>query len=299
MSLGVDLVPPKTCSLNCVYCESGRTTLLTLERKEYIPTVTLIDELRQFLSQRPTLDYITFSGSGEPTLHSGIAKIVRFLKTNFGEYKTALLTNGTLFHDPRVRADVNAIDVVLPSLDAASPAAFKKINRPARQLNIEHVIAGLAEFKQEYAGQMLLEIFIVPGINDAEEEIAALRQAIHRIRPDRVQLNSLDRPGVAAWVKAATPEQLAGIAAKLDWPSEIIAKFKKREELPSYQADTAHAILQMIKRRPCTVEDLSAALGLNAHEINKFIASLLAAGHIQTARMQRGVFFMPANAARD
>lgn len=291
ISLGVDLVPHKTCSLNCVYCEAGRTTELTLERKEYMPTKAVIDELNQFLNPQPKLDYITFSGAGEPTLHSGIGEVLRFLKNNYPRYKIALLTNGTLFYDPQLREQVKAVDLILPSLDAASDAVFKKINRPASQLKIQRIIDGLVEFRKIFKGVIWLEVFIVPGLNDTDSEIELLRQAIHRIKPDQVQLNTLDRPGTDDWVQPADKTGLQKIAEKLDRKTEIIAKFKKREELASYLADTENAILQTIKRRPCTIKDLSAALGLHQNEINKYIEALLQREQILAERMERGVFF--------
>ena len=144
ISLGVDLVPHKTCSLNCIYCECGRTTNLTIERKAYVPTETVLAELKTFLEPKPKLDYITFSGAGEPTLHSGIGEIVKFLKTNFPNYKIALLTNGTLFYQPELIKEVKSIDLILPSLDAASDLVFRKLNRPFPKLHIETMIEELA-----------------------------------------------------------------------------------------------------------------------------------------------------------
>ena len=120
ISLGLDLVPHKTCSLNCIYCESGKTTNLTIERKEYIPTAVLISELTTFLKTKPKLDYITFSGAGEPTLHSDIGTIVTFIKKNYPDYQLALITNGTLFYLSKLRREVKPVDLILPSLDAVS-----------------------------------------------------------------------------------------------------------------------------------------------------------------------------------
>lgn len=138
ISLGVDLVLHKTCSLNCIYCECGRTTNLTVQRNEYVPTEIVLSELNHFLASNPKLDYITFSGSGEPTLHSGIGEIVNYLKNNFPSYKIALLTNGTLFNQSKIRQEVKSIDLILPSLDAVSDKVFQKINQPFRELSIKY-----------------------------------------------------------------------------------------------------------------------------------------------------------------
>jgi len=291
ISLGVDLVPHKTCSLNCVYCECGKTTNLTVVRKEYIPTKIVISELNDFLNAKPKLDYITFSGAGEPTLHSGIGEIVRFLKDNFPFYKIALLTNGTLFHQQKLINEVKDIDLILPSLDAASDRAFRKINRPARELSIQNIIKGLAKLRSEFSGKMWVEIFIAPGLNDSEEEIKLLRETIHRIRPNQVQLNTLDRPGTKSWVKAATKNELEKIALQLNWETNIIANFQKREQIASYNSDIESSIIQTIKRRPCTTNDLSAALGLHPNEINKYIEALFEREQIRSVMMERGTFY--------
>jgi len=150
ISLGVDLVPHKTCSLNCVYCECGRTTILTDERKEYVPTEMVLSELNHFLTTNPRLDFITFSGSGEPTLHSGLGNVIKFIKKNFPKYQVALLTNGTLFYSPNIREEVKQVDVILPSLDAASEEVFHKINRPVRGLKVQKVIDGLVQLRTEF-----------------------------------------------------------------------------------------------------------------------------------------------------
>ena len=295
ISLGVDLVPHKTCSLNCVYCECGKTTNLTVVRKEYVPTKIVIAELKQFLTAKPKLDYITFSGAGEPTLHSGIGEIIKFLKDNFPSYQIALLTNGTLFHQKMLINEVKKIDLILPSLDAASEQVFRKINRPVQKLSIQNIIKGLVKLRSEFLGQMWLEIFIVPGVNDSDEEITLLRKAIQRIRPNQVQLNTLDRPGTMSWVKAATKSELGKIAFQLDWETNIIANFQKRKQIASYNADIESSIIQTIKRRPCTTDDLCAALGLHLNEINKYIEALLAQEQILSEKMERGTFFRLVN----
>lgn len=295
ISLGVDLVPPKTCSLNCVYCECGKTTNLTIERKEYVPTKIVISELNHFLESNPQLDYITFSGSGEPTLHSGIGEIVNYLKNNFPVYKMALLTNGTLFNYQKIRQEVNAVSLILPSLDAVSDRIFRNINRPYHELSNKKIIEGLIKLRSEFSGKMWLEIFIVPGLNDSAEEIKLMREAIHRIRPDQLQLNTLDRPGTANWVKAATKNELEKIALQLNWKTNIIANFQKRKQITSYKADIESSILQTIKRRPCTIDDLSAALGLHPLELNKYIETLLEREKISSVVMERGTFFRLTN----
>ena len=142
ISLGVDLVPHKVCTFNCIYCEVGKTTKLTLERDEYIPFEDIKKELDDYLSRDPKLDFITFSGNGEPTLNSRIGDVIRYIKRDYPKYKLALITNGTLLYDPGVRKEVMDVDVLLPSLDAVSDIPYKKINRPVHGLNIDKITQG-------------------------------------------------------------------------------------------------------------------------------------------------------------
>lgn len=196
MSLGIDLVPHKVCSLNCVYCEVGRTTKLTIERREYVLYDKVVGELEHYFASSPNPDYITFSGSGEPTLNTRIGDILSFIKKTKPEIPVAVLTNGTLFNESKLRKELSKADIVLPSLDAASKSVFKKINKPHRHLNIADCINGLEAFRNEYTGQIWLEVLILPGYNNSDQELQLLKQAFIRIRPDKIQLNTLDRPGV-------------------------------------------------------------------------------------------------------
>jgi wyosine [tRNA(Phe)-imidazoG37] synthetase (radical SAM superfamily) len=222
-SLGIDLVKFKTCTLNCVFCECGRTTNLTTERQIFIPTEKVLQELQMFLakphsasvsagySAQGSVDVLTFSGGGEPTLAANLGEILAEIKKNYPSYKVCLLTNSSLLSDSQVRAEILPVDIIIPSLNAVSPAAFQKINRPAAGVTPEKVLSGLLDLRREYSGQLLLEIFIVPGINDTPQELALLREAAALIKPDGVQLNSLDRAGTEDWVKPVSAENMQKI----------------------------------------------------------------------------------------
>ena len=207
ISLGVDLIPHKVCSLNCVYCEVGETTNLTTERKEYIPINEILIELDEYLSQKPNLDFITFSGSGEPTLNSGIGEVINFLKKYYPKYKIALLTNSTLLSNKTLRDELKKIDLILPSLDSVTETGFKKLNRPSINLELTKIIEGLIAFTKEFEGNVWLEVFIVPGFNDSKEELESIKEIILKINPNKVQLNSLDRPGSEYWIKPITKKK--------------------------------------------------------------------------------------------
>lgn len=296
MSLGIDLVPHKVCTLNCVYCECGRTTNLTLERKEYVPVDEILIELTQFLKENTAPDYITFSGAGEPTLNSGIGKIIRFIKSNFQNIPVAVLTNGTLLSSEQVRKELLPADLVLPSLDAATERTFRKINIPEKTLNIADYIQGIVDFRKEYSGKINLEIFIIPDYNDSTEELDKLKEAILKINPDMVQLNTLDRPGTVKNIRAASNIELQKIVDywKLD-NVIIIASAPSRKKIKSYRKDTESAILETIARRPCTLTDLSQILGKHINEVNKYLDVLESEKKITTIEQQRGLFYTLLN----
>ncbi len=294
-SLGVDLVPFKYCPLNCVYCEVQSTDHLTLERREFFPLEEITGELGDFLKTKPELDYITFSGAGEPTLYSRIGEIVRFIKDEFPGYKLALLTNGTLLNSSSLRQEILPCDLILPSLDACRQQTFRIINQPHPALTAEGLVEALISLRDDYQGQIWLEVFIIAGINDSEEELACLCGAIARIRPDLVQINSLDRPGAEAWVKAAGDAVLTKVlnyfSARLDMPVEIIAKTHQDNLAVAVPEDIEAAIAATLKRRPSTAEDLSATLGLHINEVSKFLRQLHAEQKISVKREHRGIFY--------
>lgn len=292
MSLGIDLVPEKVCSLNCVYCEVGNTTKLTTDRKEYILYDKIKAELSDYFHYNPDPDYITFSGYGEPTLNVKFGEILRYIKKIKPHIPVAILTNGTLFYDHSVQEEIKTADVVLPSLDAATEEVFQKLNRPADGLSLTNYINGLIEFSRNFKGKIWLEVFILPGYNDHQEELEKLKNIIREINPDSIQLNTLDRPGTEPGLRGATPEELQKI--KDFWNLEnvkIISAAAARKNTTSYRKDTESAILETIARRPCTLQDLTQTLGIHSNEINKYLDVLEKEEKIQSQELDRGVFF--------
>ncbi len=297
VSLGIDLVPYKVCSLNCVYCEVGETTDLTCKRLEYVPYDEIIEELNHFISNNPKLDYVTFSGSGEPTLFNRIGELIDYIKSNYPEYKLALITNSVLLTDKSLSKELIKLDLIMPSLDAVSKETFDIINRPEESINVDEVLKSLIDFRSNFSGQIWLEIFFIEGMNDTDSELKLLADAIKLIKPDRVQLNSLDRPGVESWVKAMSQERLEYIKdyfnqyTKDDTLIEIIARAKTKVDYENFNADLLEQILGMIRRRPCTSQDLSLTLNIHINEVNKVIHSLMSKDKIESVREERGTFY--------
>jgi len=263
-----------------------------LERLEYVLYEKVTRELEHFFANNPDPDFITFSGSGEPTLNIRIGDVIRFIKHIKPGISLAVLTNGTLLGLKRVRNELMMADVVLPSLDAATDATFKKINRPYKDLDISDYINGIVAFRREFKGQIWLEVLIIPGYNDSEHELVSLKNAIELIHPDRIQLNTLDRPGTLSDIRAATNAELKYIADFWKLSNvEIVAASSVRKNIKSYRKDTESAIMETVSRRPCTVEDLSIILGMHQSEVNKYLDVLEAEKKIISLRQDRGVFY--------
>jgi wyosine [tRNA(Phe)-imidazoG37] synthetase (radical SAM superfamily) len=279
-SLGIDLVPYKTCTFDCIYCDLGRTTRKTLSRQSYISPKEIQGELElclPVLEKKP--DYITLSGSGEPTLNTGIREIIQRIK-EITSTPVAVLTNSSLLSLDEVRRNLSEADVVLPSLDAITPALFEYINRPHAYLSIEGIISGLIQFRKQYRGQIWLEIVFCRGVNDDKEEIERLKEAIGRIQPDRVQLNTSTRPPVEDFVFPLTKDQLEEIRKKLGEKAEVISEFVAPLG-DRFDSDRDAEIINLLRRRPCTAEDISRALGLHLEEVVKYLNSLRAKGAVQ------------------
>ncbi len=292
MSLGVDLVPNKVCSLDCVYCEVGKTTKLTTERREYIKSEKIKAELTNYFQNNPDPDFVTFSGYGEPTLHIHIGEILQFIKLIKPDIPVAVLTNGTLLSDKQVRKSLFLADIVLPSLDAATENIFQKINRPSGDLKIENYLKGLIDFRIEFKGKIWLEVFILPGYNDDEHELGELKNVILKLNPDSVQLNTLDRPGTVADVRGATRAELQRVKDLWHLDNvEIIAASPDRKKMQAYRKDTETAIIETISRRPCTLGDLHQILGLHINEINKYLDVLEVDNKIESISQERGIFY--------
>ena len=300
LSLGIDLLPFKTCSMDCVYCECGATTNLTCERKEYFPTDAVIAEIDSVLSKHPKIDCITFSGVGEPTLHSGIGRIIRHIRGHYPDLRICLLTNSSLLGDPQLLEELQGISLIIPSLDGSNEEELFKINRQHASVTLKSVMAGLLAFRARYPETaMWLEIFIVPGVNDSPESAARFRDLAAQIKPDKVQLNSLDRPGVLDWVHPADPDVLDRIAAVIGQaaPVEIVSRHQKQVKIQNGQPDVTQyneLILKTLRSRPCTAEDLVSTLGIPADRIEPHLRRMERAGLVIPEPGTRGTFYRPA-----
>ena len=296
-SLGVDIVPAKVCTLDCIYCQVGRTTNKTIERAEYAPAELIIEELKQAAAKKIEADYITIAGSGEPTLNSQLGRIIDNIK-KITPIPVAIVTNGTLLYMPEVRADCAKADVVLPSLDAGDEETFVKINRPHPDINIEKLISGLCAFRDEYAGRIWLEVFLIESVNSSPEQIAKINAVIQRIRPDKVQLNTAVRPTACENVKKLTAQKLSEIAVQLGPNCEVIADFSQKEiSERKYESwlkkdkKITETLFSMLKRRPCSLNDICSSMNMHQNEAIKYISELEQKGLIQSENIAGTIYF--------
>jgi len=289
-SLGVDLVPFKTCSYDCVYCQLGRTTNRTVRRVEYVPASAVLEQLAAKLQTDPTVDYLTFSGSGEPTLHVAIGSIIAAIKQRW-DLPVAVLTNGSLLWMDQVQQALLAADVVLPSLDAAEPRDFERINRPEPSLRFDQVLEGLCAFRRRYSGRFWLEIFLIEGWNTSPRQLNLFARAIERIEPDCVHLNTAVRPTAEPGLAPVEPDRLAAIAKRLGPRVQIVAGPTPGDPTRSTGTVLREQILDLLRRRPCTLADIASALRVPQATVLKHVGALAEAGQLSVQRHGGRLFY--------
>lgn len=289
MSLGVDIIPRKICSLDCVYCEVGPTTRYAVTPEPYYDVKDVASEVESALALRPDIEWVTFSGSGEPTLNALLGEMIHEVKKRTTT-PVAVTTNGTLLWIEEVRRRLLEADAVLPSLDAATAAAFRRINKPDPLLDVSVIIEGLKAFRKEYRGRFLLEILFVEGVNDSDEEVLALRKAVGEIHPDIIQLNTVVRPPAEAWASPLTARRMDEIAGIIGPDCEIIAGAGPVDDRSSSVPD-AETILGLLARRPMKTVELRDSFRAAREHLGPLLDRLLAEGRIVHRTFSREEFF--------
>ncbi len=288
LSLGINIIPHKTCTLDCVYCQCGRTTDKAVQRRSFFPVDEVVAQVRAAVKRsRPS--YLTFSGEGEPTLNKDIGRIIRRLKAETS-IPVAVITNSTLLTDPVVRRDLSAADLVVPSLDAADQRVFSWIDRGRRELAVSDIIDGLVRFRRHFRGQMWLEIMLVKDVNDSVEHLMKLRLAAERIRPDRVHLNTVVRPPAEKWARPLTRDDLEQVQMLFGPGAEVVASSVPVRSR-TLSGDPAPALVALVSSRPVTEEDVVRALRLEPGRARQALARLVAQGRIRRVRFQGKVYF--------
>lgn len=280
-SLGIDPVPLKTCNWNCVYCQLGRTIPLTDVRREYCPAPEIFAELQNGLASRSTdIDWVTFVGSGEPTLHSQLGLLIQQVKA-LTSIPVAVITNGSLLYRPEVREELSVADAVLPTLDAGSDSLYRAMNRPHPAFRFEQLVAGLTEFRQAYGGKLWIEVMLVRGLNDNEAALEELAAVLGRIEPDEVHLSLPLRPPAEAWVEPAGPDAVARAAAILGAVAHILPPLA--EVISRSSSDVRlDAVLEVISRHPMEEKELVRMLeSLKPGKAREVLEALETSGRAQ------------------
>ncbi|MDI6604919.1 MAG: radical SAM protein [Thermoanaerobacteraceae bacterium] len=279
ISLGLDIIPYKTCNQDCLYCQLGRTTVKTNERRTYVSVSDLLNELKSVLSKNDSIDYITFAGSGEPTLNSDLGKMIKKIK-EISSIPIAVITNSLKMTDEDVRKELSAADLIVPSLDSAVQDTFERLNRPSENIKIRDIIDSLVKFRQNFSTMMWLEVMLIKGINDDKENIENLRSAIEEIKPDEVQLNTAVRPSNSGEAKPLNMEELKDIAGYLGKSCRVIASFDRKSN-KVYNLNIEEDVLSLLKRRPCTLKEMSEVLSIHPNELSKYLGTLEKDGKVK------------------
>lgn len=288
-SLGIDLVPYKTCNFDCIYCQLGRTTNKTLKRKIYAPVTRVLQQIKTALQKKERIDYLSFSGSGEPTLHSKLGYLMQKIK-KITEIPIAVLTNGSLLFLPDVQKDLLGADVVLPTLCAVTQRSFKKIHRSHKQINLKRIIQGQIDFRKKYRGKIWLEVMLIKGINDSIDELRRLKKIINKIRPDKIQLNTVLRPPSEKYASPLTIKELQKIREYFGTNCEIIAEFTKAHKQAKLVSQQ-DAIFSLIKRRPVTASDIINGLGLEKRTVLRDLEELQKSRKIKVIKHAHKKYF--------
>ena len=281
-SLGIDTIPLKTCNWNCVYCQLGRTMPVTNERREYYPREEIVGEVRQSLAAHGPgeIDWVTFVGSGEPTLHSDTGWLIRQVK-ELTDLPVAVITNGSLLYRSEVRQELMVADAVMPTLDAGTPELYRRINRPHSEVTFARLVEGLVTFSAAYEGRLWPEVMLVRGLNDTEEALRAIAAIFQRVNPDEIHISLPTRPPAETWVEPPDEEGLMRAQAILGDVAQVLHPAHGTFDL-SGDLDVTDAVVGIITRHPMSEEDLMQALERwSPGSVQEALAKLEASGRAQ------------------
>jgi wyosine [tRNA(Phe)-imidazoG37] synthetase (radical SAM superfamily) len=289
-SLGVDIIPRKYCSFDCIYCQVGKTTQKEVERRSFSDPGLIVTQVLEKVEEGRRIDFISLSGSGEPTLSADIGEIIRAIKRKT-PIPVAVITNGSLLFREDVCKDIAAADVVLPSLDATGDAVFERINRPHPALSFNRLVEGLKAFRRSYKGKIWLEIMLIKGINNGMEDLEIFKQIVSGLSADKVQLNTVARPPLEEAARGLDGAELLSIARLLGNGCEIIPAFKR--ETPAQKAGQwRESALATLKRRSLSLDDIVGTTGVSPAEAHAGLDRLIEEGEIRLVRLNNEWFYV-------
>ena len=274
-SLGVDLIPFKTCTMNCTFCQLGETPCVVSERRDYVPMQDVLSELTQWRDRGGRADHITLAGSGEPTLHKQFGEVFRWVKDHT-DFKSVLLSNGTLMHLPEVREEAVLADKVKVTLSAWDEASFQQIHRPAQGVTFELLVQGEQAFRRQYQGELSVEVFIIDGVNSQLSKVRKIAEVLKTLNPERIDVNTAVRPPAVESVGVSPEEHLQDIAEIFGPNASVTASFKKRGEISLDFSEAA--LLGLLKRHPASCKQLAEEFNRPADKMFKTLNPLVLSG---------------------
>jgi wyosine [tRNA(Phe)-imidazoG37] synthetase (radical SAM superfamily) len=289
-SLGVDIIPGKYCCFDCIYCQIGKTTNHEIERKSFFDPYNVINEVMEKVSKKEHIDYITFSGSGEPTLNSDLGLMIDEIKRSV-QIPVSVITSGALLYQEDVRRDLLAADVILPSLDAVSEDIFRYINRPHLMIEVQSIISGLKLLRKEYKGQIWLEIMLIKDINDDEEELRKIKEITDSIRVDKIQLNTVTRPPSEEITGKLTSDELEKVRDFFGGVCEIVSTFEKTP-VQHEEKEWARSVLDILERRPLSLDDIVKITGVSFYKAKNRLKLMEDEGRIKSYHFHDTIYYM-------
>ena len=289
-SLGIDLIPRKVCSFDCVYCECGPTLgRLIDQRHPFVDIRELMRELELYFLEAPLhFDTITITGCGEPTLELHLGRILTELHKRTS-IPIAVLTNASLIDREDVQSDLAQADRVLPSLDAVDQELFQKIDRPHPEVSVSKIIDGMTKFRGRFPDvQFWLEVMMVRGFNNSREHLVELKKVVRRINPHRLDVVTVTRPPAYENIEAVSDVELVEIK-KFLWGKEENVSHEKLHEVSSFMNE--QRILETLYRRPCTFLELLHMCQWNERELREKLDLWIVQGKVKSLCYQGRRFF--------
>lgn len=287
--MGVDIIPRKYCNFDCIYCQIGKTTHKNVTRKKFFEVEEVVKEIVDTIQFAEKVDFVTFSGSGEPTLNENLGAMIKEVKKSVNT-PIAVITNSSSLGIEEVRNDLFNADVVLPSLDAASDEVFKSINRPQANLELTFIIEGIKSLKKDYKGRIWLEIMLIKGVNDTPDELQKLRFILNDLKVDKIHLNTVTRPPSEKNAGPLNRKELEKIKIFFGDNCEIVSSFEKNG-VHKEQEGWARTLVDILKRRSLTIQDIIRITGTSSFRIHEELDAMEKKGSIKAYRLGNDIYY--------
>lgn len=292
-SLGVDLIPRKYCSFDCIYCQLGPTAQTHRERQSFYDPALVVEQVVERVREGGRIDCVSLSGSGEPTLNSDIGWVIRTLKDRIS-LPVAVITNGSLLSREDVRKDLMRADIVLPSLDAASETVYRQVNRPHESLGFASVVEGLDAFCREYRGRVWLEVMLIDNVNNDAQHIEMFKTILDGLPVEKIQLNTVARPPAERTARPVSRAGLLSVARFFGSRTEVIADRVRKQESGFHPQEWEHSVLAMLARRSLGLADIARSTGVSGQTAREGMKRLVEQKKARVVALGRRRFYLVA-----